>query len=333
MKPTTTWRVAAGLPGLLLLLALAREPGNRAAAQQSQGPEPTPSAVEQPRRPVSGQGFLGGLVRALNPQPSQSLRQVAPTVRGLAEAQGQLDEIQAAGPPAAPTPRPADLARQLGGEAGLREAAGQGEAPAIFTETADIKNLLGEDPRWVWQNDPMRGRPDPMLIPWIADTLLFDAAMAEALQLLSEGDTDEERLGKLNQAREVYEKLLLNLYEPALRVKVEAQVLAIGQQIGALEKTIAAKAAPLAGPTPTPTPVIVVLPQWIYESARGVVHEPDGNSMVMVGEDPLRVGDEVPNTQGQVIVKEIGYQRVVFMATQHDTSRDFEILVQGDVVE
>lgn len=212
-------------------------------------------------------------------------------------------------------------ARELGGEQGLREATGLGAAPAILDDPAALRELLGENPRWVWNVDPNRSRPDPMLLPWVAERLLFEARDAEAKAL--------EGIGKLEEALDIYLALLPSVTEKNYRAQIQGRVDQLTQQIEA-RKAMGIVSTRPTGPA-TQQIVEPVLPQHVLTETRGVIYDPRGGSAVAVGNQMLRVGDKMEGFPG-VVVKEIGYQTVVFSVTNEFTTKDFTVKVQGNQV-
>jgi len=250
-----------------------------------------------------GQTLLGGLLRQLiNPAPAAD----------AADTTGTLTTEDALA-----------RAREIGGDEGFREATGQGASPEIMDDPDALRELLGENPRWVWHIDPNQARPDPMLIPWVAEKLLIEARDAEARAL--------EGVGQLEEALEIYLDLLDTLSDPDYRLMIEARVAQLTERIEQSRMMAAQPAQP--GETPATQQVVEpVLPQYVIAETRGIIYDPLGGSIVAVGDQSLGVGEEVEGFPG-VVVKSIGYQTAVFSVTNEFMTKDFAVQVQGDLVE
>jgi len=206
---------------------------------------------------------------------------------------------------------------ELGGEASVAAALGMGTPTDIFKSDEDIEQLMGKNPRWIWRNDPDMGRPDPMLVPWVAEERIFNTKSKEA--------EDLENQGRLSEALEIYELMLLNIREENYRKVINKRIAAL--------KTKIAERARIATELGDPTRNIVepTLPAYIVSATRGIIFDPSpgGQSVVSVGELNLVEGDEVEGFDG-IKVKKITDQAVIFTATNEYMDKDFEVEVNGN---
>ncbi len=208
-------------------------------------------------------------------------------------------------------------------EKGISEATGLGESPSVFDDPESLRNLLGDNPRWVWNIDPTRSRPDPMLIPWVAEKLLYEARDAEAKAL--------EGLGKLDEALKIYNSLLTQVTDPQYRVTLEERVADLTAKIAERDRLMAAQGAPATQPE-GPAIIEPELPQYVLTETRGIIYDPAGDSFIAVGDQNLRVGEAVEGFPS-VRVKSISYQTAVFSVTNESMTKDFVVKVQGDILE
>jgi len=264
-----------------------------------------------PRRPT---GFFDAL---LHPRTITSAAVDQPTSGTTA---GMISAT-AGGPASNSAMQAVQRAREIGGQRGFAEAVGIGAAPDLLQDSKALKELLGSDPRWVWHVEQGKARTDPMLIPWVADKLMFDVREAEAKSLIAQG--------KLEEALQVYQKLLPSLTETTYQIQVRTNIIALQARIEELKKL------PLR-PTPTgslPAQKIVepVLPQGLADQTRAIIYDPNGGSFVSIGDQILKTGDEVQGFQG-VKIKQIKYQSVVFSVTNEFMTKDYEVPVRGDAL-
>ncbi len=250
-------------------------------------------------------GGLGGMLRQL-------ATKMAPDQGPAEETTGTLSTADALA-----------RAKELGGEKGISEATGLGESPSVFDDPESLRNLLGDNPRWVWNIDPTRSRPDPMLIPWVAEKLLYEARDAEAKAL--------EGLGKLDEALKIYNSLLTQVTDPQYRVTLEERMADLTAKIAERDRLMAAQGVPATQPA-GPAVIEPELPQYVLTETRGIIYDPAGDSFIAVGDQNLRVGEAVEGFPS-VRVKSISYQTAVFSVTNESMTKDFVVKVQGDILE
>ena len=249
------------------------------------------------------------------PQPAEkSSSGVSKFIKGVADLMS---------PDAAKDKEPDDAAKlkqkveELGGEASVAAALGMGQPTDIFKSDEEILELMGENPRWIWRNDPEHGRPDPMLIPWVAEERIFNTKTKEA--------EDLENQGRLYEALEIYELMLLNIQDANYRTAIDNRLFALKVKIAEREKVAKALG------DPSRNFVEPTLPSFIVSETRGIIYDrsPGGSSLVSVGDQNLTEGDEVEGFEN-VKVKKINDQSVIFTVTNEYVDKDFDVQVKGN---
>jgi hypothetical protein len=170
----------------------------------------------------------------------------------------------------------------------------ESEEPALpktlFKTKDDVRKLLGDEPRFVY--NPQR-LPDPMIIPWVRREVIVREILELAREKLKEG--------KLKEAKQSLEQALKEYPESRYINEVRGE-------LERIQKMLAGGYGPEGVRTPQ-----VVLPQWVASHTAGVIVD-QGNpaqSVVLVGDAILRVGDKVPNYE-EVVVDDIKQKEVIF---------------------
>jgi len=212
--------------------------------------------------------------------------------------------------PPTPTPSPTPTATpDSGGEAGevapegaiselqlltmgtsaaqIQKESEEPEKPVNILDRPEVRRLLKDSPSFIYNPKDLK---DPMIVPWIRNTLLVKEFL----------DTMEEHL-KRNRAQEAQtilrqiEELLPEVTDMELKVKVDARVAAAKKLLADMA---AASDGILPGATQTPPPVPtpdIVIPGWIRANVAGVMWQPKAEErMVLIGDEILKEGQPVP---------------------------------------
>ena len=153
-----------------------------------------------------------------------------------------------------------------------------------------------------------KGRPDPMIIPWVRTEIVTNEQIAQARQYVTDAEilTDfEAKKARYLLAIQELDRVIKS--DPTSRYGKDAQ--ALKDKIRALIEKI-----PAAGATPTPaTTKPPELPPWVASNTRAIIYDasPKHDSTVLVGDDMLRVGDVVPKYP-EVKVLQIDLRSVVY---------------------
>lgn len=177
----------------------------------------------------------------------------------------------------------------------------------LFKTNDDVKNLLMNEPRFIY--NPKR-LPDPMIIPWVRDQLLAKEKLDRAKQLMIEKDYNEV-LKICNDITENHKNApgIVNQASD-LRDKAKKALAELGAD---KEKKLKQEQGKL---------IEVELPQAVRNGTKGILFSSDGVPLVLVDDNILSEGDEVPNNKGVFIekVKKTGevlfrYKGVLFPVT------------------
>ncbi|MCL5270630.1 MAG: hypothetical protein M1457_08805 [bacterium] len=138
----------------------------------------------------------------------------------------------------------------------------------------EILRLLGDKPRFIYNPG---GRPDPMLVPWVRDAVIF-----EELSTIAEGLLAGNKVG---EAKQVFQRII-QMNNPRYTMAAQAR---LAQIMTAEEAAAAAKAG-----EQQITEEQIQLPPWVQDNTSGVIVSPGGN-LCLVGDFLLKVGDCLPN--------------------------------------
>ncbi len=160
----------------------------------------------------------------------------------------------------------------------------------LFRTKEDVRKLLGEEPKFVY--DP-RDLSDPMIIPWVRREVIVRELIEMAQEKIKEG--------YLEEAKKYLEEILKEY--PGSRHIKEART-----QLNQVKKMLAEGYGPEGVRRPR-----VVLPSWVVSNTSGVIvdQQDPTQSVVLVGDAILRVGDKVPDYD-EVVVGEIKEKEVVY---------------------
>ena len=188
----------------------------------------------------------------------------------------------------------------------------QPEKTSSIFEDLDVRQLLGETPRFVYL---AKERPDPMVLPWVRKEIIFKELQAEGNRLVAALGTATDD-GAFKAARSVFEKMkALDIPEYALLADSKLA------EIQKLERQRNLILNPDADPNtiqpPAPDPV---LEPWVVENTKGILHMPEG-SMAVVGDDMLSEGEKLPLYPNHMVYR-IEADTVVFRV---DGKKDFPI--------
>ncbi len=189
----------------------------------------------------------------------------------------------------------------------ISELEASSEPFSLFNTPEDVKRLLSKEPKFIY--DPKR-LPDPMIIPWVRDQVLANEKLDKAKQLFTSKDYQSvleicndiienhtEAVGIVNQANILLEKTKKEINDLKVR---NIEVTKKGEdQIPKVE-----------------------LPGAIRTGTKGILFSKDGKAMVLLNNNILKVGEEVPDYKGVFIeeVKNTGeviyrYKGVLFPVT------------------
>ena len=175
----------------------------------------------------------------------------------------------------------------------------------IFADPAVAQKLLFGRKPFVYD---AKGRPDPMIVPWIRAEIIGTEHLNQALVYVREAEasTDvETKRSKYIQALEELDQVVKA--DPTAVLGKNAQT-----QIDKIR--VAMEKIPPAGVVVTPTPTKPPeLPAWIVANTRGIVFDqsPKQDHRVLVGDDLLRAGGTVPKFPNVKVV-EIKREQVVY---------------------
>jgi hypothetical protein len=160
----------------------------------------------------------------------------------------------------------------------------------LFRTEDDIRQLLGERPTFVY--DP-RNLPDPMIIPWVRREVIVGELIEMAKENIKEGE--------LQKAKKYLEQVLKEF--PTSNRTTEARA-----ELNRVQKMLDEGYGPEGVRQPR-----VVLPAWVASHTVGVIVDQDNpaQSVVLVGDSILKVGDQVPNYEG-VVVDKIEDEKVTY---------------------
>lgn len=186
--------------------------------------------------------------------------------------------------------------------------------PGVFEKD---KTILMLDPPFVYVP---AGLPDPLIIPWVRDQVVFQEKMDEARKMLAEGKASRQ-VATIKKAIE----LLGSVPPPPDQAASTA--------LAALRSELAKEVAKLEAPTNVdtgpsePTQVVVTLPEPVRATTNGIILDRDNpnESMVVVGDYMLRPGQTVPRFP-RVRVKAINKQSVIY----EFSGREFVVNVRSD---
>jgi len=190
------------------------------------------------------------------------------------------------------------------GQAPLRE---MDETPAlnIFADPTIVKRIL-------YGRKPFRynakGRPDPMIIPWVRVEVLSTEHIAQARQYLKEAETLTDP-----EARKKRYMLAIEELDRVIQMNPTSKY---GKEARALRNQVRALITKIPPPGATPTPVKTKppeLPPWVVANTKAIIYDqsPKHNHLVLVGDSVLRLGDTVPKYPGVKLV-EINRDSVVY---------------------
>jgi len=190
----------------------------------------------------------------------------------------------------------------------------------IFSDPAVAAKLLVGRKPFLYD---AKGRFDPMVIPWIRQEILNTELISEAQKYMQDADalTDPEAK-KARYLLAIQELDRVIKADPTSSYGKRAQVLK--DKIRALIEQM-----PLAGATPTP--VVTKrpeLPPWVASNTRAILYDasPKHASVVLVGDDMLRVGGTVPKYP-EVKIVEITANTVVYdyMGLHHTVKVEVDV--------
>jgi hypothetical protein len=180
----------------------------------------------------------------------------------------------------------------------------EGAALNIFADPAVAKKLLFG--RKVFVYDP-KGRPDPMVVPWIRTEIIGTELINQALAYIKQAEASTDLETKRTRYMEAQKELdQVVKADPTSVMGKNAQDL-----IEKVRKIIPPPEKP-GTVTPTPTPRIE-FPPWVRANTKGIVidRSPKQENRVLVGDDMLKVGSTVPKFPGVKII-EINRDSVVY---------------------
>jgi len=173
----------------------------------------------------------------------------------------------------------------------------------LFRTKEDVRKLLGEEPKFVYDPGDL---PDPMIIPWVRREVIVRELIEMAQEKINEG--------RLQEAKKYLEEVLREY--PGSRHIKEAKT-----ELNRVKKMLAEGYGPEGVRRPQ-----LVLPSWVVSNTSGVIVDKQDptQSVVLVGDAILQVGDQVPDYD-EVVVGEIKEKEVVYQ--YH--GRKFPVVVEA----
>lgn len=178
--------------------------------------------------------------------------------------------------------------------------------------------LLRENPPFVYVPANL---PDPLIIPWVRDQVIFQEKMDEARRLLAEG-LSSKALPTIKQAQD-----LLNTVPPPPDAAAAEELAAARMEIARAVSALTAVSEGDTGPIEVKPAPVINLPEPVRATTNGVIvdRENPNESMVIVGDFMLRPGQTVPKFP-TVRVKSVGKQAVVY----EYRNKEFVVNVRSD---
>lgn len=173
---------------------------------------------------------------------------------------------------------------------------------SLFSSEDQIQRWFrGKKPSFVYFPEGV----DPMLIPWEREAVVAQELLQEAGLARSAKDWEKARQ-LLRRIQDEFPNT-----DSATKVASELASLeeAVKQEQAAKDRVANRPQLPIPA---TPTPIPVTLPEWVTKNTSGVLIGENGEPVVVVGSDFLRVGDPVPRYAG-VRVKSVAPSEVVFV--------------------
>jgi hypothetical protein len=249
----------------LVLLALAALTGAAAAE----------SPWQSLARKISPQGIQSRLAPASEPV-------MVPAVGDEMGAEGV--PVYNAAPALSPSPQPAlpnpskaavEAMQKKANDIGLESQDNPSEMARNLFDNPEIRRLLGDNPRFIYNP---AGKPDPMLVPWVRDAVIFEELSMIAAGMLANNQTAE--------AKQVYHRII-EMKNPRYTVVAQACL----AQIMTAEEVATTAAQNVDQPVPEAQ---IQLPEWVNSNTSGVIVSP-GRNLCLVGDFMLHVGDNLPN--------------------------------------
>lgn len=247
--------------------------------------------------------------------------------QGDPELQAILDRESGATPPPPAVAGEDTPAIEGSVEATIDELADLINLPATLGREVDEQiqpGIVEKDPTILMVDPPFvyvpAGLPDPLIIPWVRDQVIFQERMDEARKLLAEGRAARQ-VAPIKKAVE----LLGTVPPPPDQAATTA--------LASLRTELAREVAKLETPSNTdtgpavPVDIVVTLPEPVRATTNGIILDRDNpnESMVVVGDYMLRPGQTVPRFP-KVRVKAINKQSVIY----EFSGKEFVVNVRSD---
>lgn len=196
--------------------------------------------------------------------------------------------------------------------ASLKEYQEDPKAPKALFKTKDqLSRIFKEAPDFIYFPE----RVDPMIIPWVRERVVAEELYEEALLARAAQD--------FAKARQILRQIQDQYPNTDSAVKVVSELASLDEEIRKRDEDTK-KPAVVVDLAATPTPIPITLPDWVTKNTTGVLIGNDGEPVVVVGSDFLRVGDPVPRYAG-VRVKSVAPSEVVYVYQD----KEFSIEVVG----
>lgn len=189
------------------------------------------------------------------------------------------------------------------------------------TDEDEIRRIFGDRPPFIYYPEGV----DPMVIPWVRERVIAKERFAEAEVARQNRDFDK--------AKQIYREIQEQYPDT---VEGQQAPLAIAAIDELLEEEAKALAAAQRQPEPeqdaepqivlpqVPVEPEVTLPQWVRQNTTGVLVRDDGDNLVIVDNEFLRVGDPLPR-YALIRVEEISPSTVIY----NYQNKRFDVPVEG----
>jgi hypothetical protein len=173
------------------------------------------------------------------------------------------------------------------------------ETPPNILDDPQVRKLLNPKPAFVYNPRDLK---DPMIVPWVRNSLLVKEFLITLEKRISEARVDPRKIQEARSIIKQIEELLPDLSDMELKKKSE-------DKLAKLNETLLQLESEPKGPIPLETPTIIpepdiILPKTIRESFAGVIWHPKAEDRIaLIGDEILKEGDKIPKYPDAVVQK------------------------------
>lgn len=219
----------------------------------------------------------------------------------------------------------ADSFSMLAGESTLDLGSELDEPQGIsdIFQNEDYRRMLGENPTFVYS---AHDKPDPMVFPPMRRAAIAKHLFAEIDLLFKEAKITRTGVGDPETAKRVFPLI------DEIRALGDERYIAMADKKetelnDALNISKPAEKGPDAGPGPDITTAEdPVLPDWIRSNTKALVAL-SSNPVCLVGDEAVRLGEQVPKYE-HVVVVSIEDTKVVFEVSNASKSKRFDVTLE-----